>query len=63
MNNNKIAVDLQKIKEDVIQTYNALITDIEHASDFRDRSEQTNRLKEYVSQTEQIVSRFFQKGR
>jgi len=64
MNSNRVAVDLQKIKEDVINTYNALITDVEHASDFREKSEQISSLKEALSQTEQLVSQFFgQDGR
>ena len=59
MNNDRVAVDLQKIKEDVINTYNALITDIEQANDFREKSKQISSLKEAVNQTEQLVSQFF----
>ena len=62
MNSNRVAIDLQKIKEDVLNTYNALITDIEHASDFQEKSEQISSLKEAVSQTEQLVSQFFGQG-
>ena len=39
--------------------YNDLITDIEHDSDFRQKSQQISSLKEAVSQTEQLVSQFF----
>ena len=62
MDSSRAAVDLQKIKEDVITTYNALITDIEHASDFQEKSKQISSLKEAVSQTEQLVSQFFGQG-
>ena len=60
--NSRVAVDLQKIKEDVINTYNDLITDFEHANDFQAGNEQISSLKKAVSQTEQLVTGFFEKG-
>ena len=60
--NSRVAVDLQKIKEDVINTYNDLITYFEHANDFQPGNEQIDNLKKAVSQTEQLVTGFFEQG-
>ncbi|ACV64986.1 hypothetical protein Dtox_4322 [Desulfofarcimen acetoxidans DSM 771] len=59
MNNSRAAVDLQKIKEEVINTYNVLITEVEQSSDREEKNRQINTLKEAVNQTEQLVKQYF----